>query len=164
MSMLKIVINPNPLLREIAEEVDLKAVGTKDFNKFLDSMMETMLAKDGVGLAAPQVNESIRVIVVNTKSGPLAMINPEIVKKSVSKDWDEEGCLSVPHTFGQVKRYRTIVCQFVGRDGQKKKIEAKGFFARIIQHEIDHLDGILYYDRINKDNPFQAIEGAVEIS
>lgn len=147
MSMLKIVINPNPLLRKIAEEVDLKAVGTKDFNKFLDSMMETMLAKDGVGLAAPQVNESIRVIVVNTKNGPLPMINPEIIKKSINKEWDEEGCLSVPHTFGQVKRYRTVICQFVDREGQKKKIEAKGFFARIIQHEIDHLDGILFIDK-----------------
>lgn len=147
MSILSILIEPDKRLRQLSDKVSLKAISDKDFGKFLDNMVETMIAKDGVGLAAPQVGENIRVITVNTKQGPLAMLNPEITKKSLSKDWDEEGCLSVPNTWGQVKRHRTVHCQFFDRAGQKQKIEASGLLARVIQHEVDHLDGILFIDK-----------------
>jgi len=145
--MLDILINPNPLLRQRAAELkdgDLKNSRLLDL---IADMSETMLAKDGVGLAAPQIGDSRRLIVVNTRDGILAMINPVITARSLTKEWDEEGCLSIPNTFGQVKRHKKIRCQFLTAAGKNKKIEAKGLLARVIQHEIDHLDGILFIDK-----------------
>jgi peptide deformylase len=110
-------------------------------------MKETMLKKDGVGLAAPQIGKNKRIITVNTKDGVIAMINPRILNKSFLKEWDEEGCLSVPGIYGKVKRSKKLKCEFFDMDKKKNIISAQGFFARIIQHEIDHLDGILFIDK-----------------
>jgi len=150
MSILKIAINPDPVLRKIAKEIDKKDFDTKWMKDFFVDMAETMINRDGIGLAAPQVSESIRLIVVNTKTGPMIMINPVIRKKSLIKEWDEEGCLSVPHTFGQVRRHKVIRVSFVDEVGQSRQIEARGLLARVIQHEIDHLDGILFIDKAKK--------------
>jgi peptide deformylase len=106
-----------------------------------------MFTDDGVGLAAPQVGQSIRLITVTTQDGAQAMFNPEITKRSLLKEWGEEGCLSVPNTFGDVKRYKKITCTFIDVQGQKRILPAKGLMARVIQHEIDHLDGILFIDK-----------------
>jgi peptide deformylase len=155
MSILKIIIHPNEILRQTAQAVDLNQLSTNYWQKLIADMIETMIQRDGVGLAAPQIGQSIRLIVVNTKTGPMAMVNPEIYKKSLTKEWDEEGCLSLPHTFGQVKRHKSLRCRFIDEAGQERQIEAKGLLARVIQHEVDHLDGILFIDKaksITTDN------------
>ena len=110
-------------------------------------MAATMIKKDGVGLAAPQIGRHIRLIVVNTQDGPICLINPVLKQKSWRREWGEEGCLSVPDVFGQVKRYKKVVCVFYNQKGEKKIITAQGLLARILQHEIDHLDGILFIDK-----------------
>jgi len=112
-----------------------------------EDLEETMIKKEGIGLAAPQVGENIRLIVINTKKGPILMFNPKIMKKSWLKEWGEEGCLSVPLVFGDVNRHKKITCVFCNRKGAKEKINASGLLARVIQHEIDHLDGILFIDK-----------------
>lgn len=145
--ILKIVTNPSKILRKVSEDFDVSKLNSKEWQKFLDSMAETMLKRDGVGLAAPQIGKNIRIIVVNTKDGIIHAINPKIIKKSILQEWDEEGCLSVPDTFGKVKRYKNITCTYLDRQGIKQELKANGFLARIFQHEIDHLDGILFIDK-----------------
>jgi peptide deformylase len=145
--LLKIIKNPNPILRKKSTLVDLKKINEKDFKILIEDMKHTMLKKDGVGLAAPQIGKNKRIITVNTKDGVIAMINPRIINKSFLKEWDEEGCLSVPGIYGKVKRSKKLKCEFFDMDKKKNIISAQGFFARIIQHEIDHLDGILFIDK-----------------
>ena len=147
MPILNIVLNPDPFLRQRSLEIPLAEVKSGSLRQVIVDMVETMFAKDGVGLAAPQVHIAKRLIVVNTKQGALAMINPTLSKLSFGQEWDEEGCLSLPHTFGKVKRHKTVRCDFITEAGEKKRIEAKGLLARVIQHEIDHLDGILFIDK-----------------
>ncbi len=142
---LTLVINPNPRLRERSRELELKEISS--LINFAQDMSEAMIVHDGVGLAAPQIGHNIRLIIINTPSGPQAMFNPQITKKSWLKKWGEEGCLSVPNTFGDVKRHKKITCSFIDLTGEKKVVEAVDMMARIIQHEIDHLDGILFIDK-----------------
>lgn len=150
MSILNILTDPNEILRRPSAPIDKERLKYGSFQALVSDMAETMLVKDGIGLAAPQVGHNLRLIVVNTKDGVMPMINPLITKKSLSKDWDEEGCLSVPNTFGDVKRPKKIRVKFLQADGSPKHIEAEGLLARVIQHEIDHLDGILFIDKAKK--------------
>lgn len=143
-----IITNPNPLLRNKSAELDFSKYSKKEINKLCDSMTATMLESDGVGLAAPQIGKNIRVVIVNTADGPISLINPKITKKSLIKEWGEEGCLSVPDVFGQVKRHKKISCQYFNQSGKNIKLKAEGLFARVIQHELDHLDGILFIDKM----------------
>lgn len=145
--ILNIILNPNPVLRKKSVEVEVKKVNTENFKKLFRDMAFTMLKKDGVGLAAPQIGKNIRLITINIEGRPFIMINPEIKRKSIKKEWGEEGCLSVPRTFGKVLRHFKIQCVFINALGKKDKISASGFIARIIQHELDHLDGILFVDK-----------------
>jgi peptide deformylase len=116
-------------------------------------MVETMYAKDGVGLASVQVGESKQLCVIaknyNTlnKKQDLCLINPSWTKLSVFKAWDEEGCLSVPGVYGKVKRYTKIKVQALDSNGKLLEFVAEDFFARIIQHEVDHLNGILFIEK-----------------
>ncbi len=142
---LPIITNPNPILRKKSAEI--KQTQKKQFQQLCLDMAKTMKEKDGVGLAAPQIGQNIRLIVINTKDGAVCMINPEITKKSLTKEWGEEGCLSVPDVFGKVKRNKKIICKYLDKTGKEKKIEAQGLMARVIQHEIDHLDGVLFIDK-----------------
>lgn len=144
---LKIVTNPNPILRKVSIEISPEEISSKKMNELCLNMAETMIKKDGVGLAAPQVGKNIRAVVVNTKEGPIFMINPKIKNKSLTKEWGEEGCLSVPGIFGQVKRHKNLTCVFYDIRGEKNQMKAKGLLARVIQHEVDHLDGILFIDK-----------------
>jgi peptide deformylase len=146
-NILPITTSPNPNLRKKSREIASKTLKSEEFINLCKEMEETMLKKDGVGLAAPQIGESIRLIVVNTKNGVIAMLNPELVKKSWAKEWGEEGCLSVPGVFGEVKRHKTVSCNYMSLSGEKKCLDSKGLLARILQHEIDHLDGILFIDK-----------------
>ena len=145
--ILKIVTHPNPILRKVSKDFDIANISKKEFQSFFDDMEATMVKKDGVGLAAPQIGKNIRVIILNTKDGLICAVNPVISKKSIIYEWDEEGCLSVPETFGKVKRHKNVTCTYIDRNGMKQILKAKGFLARIIQHEVDHLDGILFIDK-----------------
>jgi len=146
----EILIHPNKILHKKSEPVKASSILSAKFKKLITDMAETMLAKDGVGLAAPQIGESIRVIVVNTKDGVLPLINPEIKKKSWRQETDEEGCLSVPGVYGYVKRPANIEVSGLTQTGEKIDLKAKGLLARVIQHEVDHLDGILFIDKAKR--------------
>ena len=148
--MLQIVTNPNPILRQKAQEISLPEIKTPAMQKLVLDMVETMLIKDGIGLAAPQINKSIRLIIVNTQDGVLAIFNPVITKKSWTKETDEEGCLSIQGCHAIVKRAYGIEVKGYDRQGEEIKMKAKGLLARVLQHEIDHLDGILFIDKAKK--------------
>ena len=148
--ILPIIINPHPTLRKKAKTIALDNIKTLEFQALCRGLEQTMIEKDGVGLAAPQVDKSMRLIAVNAKDGVICMVNPEIIKLSWLKEWGNEGCLSVPDTFGQVKRYKKITCKYYDPKGKAAAISAAGLLARVIQHEIDHLDGILFIDKATR--------------
>lgn len=148
--ILPIFTNPDPILREKATEIKPEEIQTDEMQSLCFNMSETMAERDGVGLAAPQVGKSVRMIVVNTKNGSLCMINPKITKQSWGKEWDTEGCISLPGIYGDVKRHKKVTCEYLDKKGKKQKIEANGLMARVIQHETDHLDGILFIDKAKR--------------
>lgn len=150
MAMLEIVTEPNPVLRERATEVDIARWKAEDLRALAADMELTMKKAPGVGLAAPQIGKSIRLIVVERTSKTLQLINPEIVGHSLRKQTLEEGCLSVPAKYGLIKRWKSIKVRAQNLDGTPFEIEAKGFLAQIFQHEIDHLNGVLYIDKAVK--------------
>lgn len=155
MSIRPIVTVPHPVLRRKARPV-------KDFGpelqQLIDDMIETMRAAPGVGLAAPQVNVPLRVIVVEfgdeeDESVPprlWAVVNPEIVRQSRETEIGTEGCLSIPKILGDVERPVAITVRGQNRHGQPVKYKLRGWVARIFQHEIDHLNGVLFTDRAVK--------------
>jgi peptide deformylase len=146
-NILEIKTDPDPLLRKISPPIDKDTLSRKDFKQLCEDMSKTMQEKDGIGLAAPQIGRNIRMIVVNGNNGPFCLINPEITKRSFAKTWAEEGCLSLPGIFGEVQRHKKINCIYLDENGKKQKIQATDLTARILQHEIDHLDGILFIDK-----------------
>jgi peptide deformylase len=154
MSILKVARMGHPVLRQKARPIVPKELKTVLLQKFIDDMIETMQEYSGVGLAAPQVHESLRVFVAHLDpegrgSGePIAVINPEIevIGTNVIEGW--EGCLSIPDIRGRVIRASEICVSAVDRHGKRIEINAKDFPARVIQHETDHLDGILFFDRM----------------
>ena len=151
--VVKIITEPNPILRQKAELIALADLNTASLQNLIKNLVETMYQKDGVGMAAPQIGESIRLCVITKKYNPLdkkkdlILINPCWEKISIFKSWDEEGCLSVPLTYGKVRRYRKIKVKAWDEEGKVLNFTADDFFARIIQHEIDHLEGILFIDK-----------------
>ncbi len=149
--LLNIITHPNDILRKKC--VEIKKVDEKIRQLVLD-MEHTMLEKDGIGLAAPQVGQNINLILINTKDGYIHMINPKITKKSWFKSIEEEGCLSLPNIFGKVKRSKKIRVIYNDKDNNKHKLKAEGMLARVIQHEVDHLNGVLFIDYLKKkDRP-----------
>ncbi len=146
--ILPMVTKPSPILREISVDVKEEEIKTKKFKELCLSMKKTMREKKGVGLAAPQIGINKRIIIVRTEDKILCMINPKITKKSWAKALDEEGCLSIPGVYGKVKRHKKINCSYTNIDGNKRKLKAQDMFARIIQHEIDHLNGVLFIDKV----------------
>nr|PZN42022.1 MAG: peptide deformylase [Bacillota bacterium] len=146
MAILPIVTHPHPVLRKKAKPVQKINASIR---KLIDDMTETMYAAPGVGLAAPQVGVSKRIIVVDAQdgSGLFQVINPEIVAAEDFGVMGTEGCLSIPGLVGDVPRYRKVRVTGLNRDGHRIWIDAEGWLARIFQHEIDHLDGILYIDK-----------------
>ncbi|KKQ60512.1 MAG: Peptide deformylase [Parcubacteria group bacterium GW2011_GWE2_38_18] len=143
-----IIKNKNPILRKVSAEIAPAKYGSNQLKKLFVDMTATMYKKDGIGLAAPQISKSIRMVVINTTDGPICMINPVITKRSTTQELGEEGCLSVPGVFGQVNRYKSVDCQFIDENGQRNLIKANKMMARVIQHELDHLDGILFIDKL----------------
>lgn len=155
MALLKLYTYPDKILSQKCEKV---AEVTDDIRKLLDDMLETMYADKGVGLAAPQIGLAKRIIVVDdkvTEDGvrgphPLYMVNPEIIKKSEEKIWFNEGCLSVPGQCAEVERHYAVTVRYLDYNGKEQTLEAEDYLAVILQHETDHLDGILYIDRISR--------------
>jgi len=144
MSRLEIKTNPDPILREKAKKI---SEITPEIKRLILDMAETMKKANGIGLAAPQIGQSIRLCVINTEKGHLALINPTITWKSLRKENEEEGCLSVPGIFKPVKRSKIIYVKALNQDNKEIKFRASGLFARVIQHEVDHLDGVLITDK-----------------
>jgi len=145
-----IITHPNEILRKKSEEIDISKIKSAKMKIFLSDMKETMLEKDGVGLATPQIGKNIRIIIVNNNGEITTMINPKITKKSWARKIAQEGCLSIPNVFGDVKRHKKIKCVFYDESGEKKSLAVSDLPARIIQHEIDHLEGILFIDKLEK--------------
>ena len=149
----EIVTDGHPVLRKVAKRVDPKEIADPLFQQLIDDMFETMYAAPGVGLAAPQVNVSKRLFVMDTgeddehpEGGRYVVINP---KFEVAEDEVEmtEGCLSVPGYVGEITRFNHVVVSGLDRGAKKIRLEGHGLFAQALQHEIDHLDGRLYVDR-----------------
>ena len=154
MTKLKIYEYPHPILRQRAERV---AKVDDELRKLLDNMLETMYAAEGVGLAAPQVGVSKRIVVIDVshadegeERAPMFLINPEIVWHSEEQSCQFEGCLSVPEQRAEVERYTKVRVHYQDYDGKEQEILAEGLLAIALQHEIDHLDGILYIDHISR--------------
>jgi peptide deformylase len=153
MALLPLRYEPDPILREKA-----KRIKTFDGNlrKLVDDMFETMHANAGVGLAAPQIGQSIRLLVAELEPDPkenergfkVALCNPEIVKSSVETEEGPEGCLSIPGWIGEVPRHVSVTVKAQTPEGKEVRIKADHYFARVLQHEIDHLNGVLFTDRV----------------
>jgi peptide deformylase len=154
MSILKVARMGHPVLRQKARAIEPKELKTVPLQKLIDDMIDTMREYTGVGLAAPQVHESLRVFVAHLDaegrgtSEPIAIINPEIhvIGNQMIEGW--EGCLSIPDIRGRVPRAAEIRVSALDRTGKRIEINARDFPARVIQHEADHLNGILFFDRM----------------
>lgn len=143
MALRYIVKHPDPVLRKVAKPVSRIDA---HIHKLLDDMAETMVAANGVGLAAPQVGILKRVIVIDVGEGLIELINPEIIEMSGEQD-GPEGCLSIPGMTGEVKRAATCRVRGLNRLGEPIEVVGEGLLARALQHEIDHLNGVLFIDR-----------------
>lgn len=150
MSILNILKHPNPALRQKSKEVSVSDIKKPEIQKFIKALTHTMVVKDGIGLSAPQVGKLMRIIAINKKEGSFVLINPKIVRKSWKKNEGEEGCLSLPGIFGLVKRNSKIKVCFYDKTGEKIILKTDGLFARVIQHEFDHLEGVLFIDKTKK--------------
>jgi peptide deformylase len=166
MSILKVARMGHPVLRARAKPLEPADIKSARFQQLIDDMFETMQEYQGVGLAAPQVHESVRLFVAGFAPGPdddeeddeegeaedrvplMALINPEIsvIGDDTADDW--EGCLSIPDIRGRVTRAREITVKAFDRRARRIEINVRGFTARVIQHETDHLDGVLFFDRM----------------
>jgi peptide deformylase len=160
MAILKVARMGHPVLRARARAIDPADIRSPRIQQLIDDMFETMREYQGVGLAAPQVHESLRLFVAGLETDPgdhdddrpgvprMALINPEITPVGLESIEDWEGCLSIPDIRGRVPRARQISVQAYDRSGKRIELRASGFTARVIQHETDHLDGILFFDRM----------------
>lgn len=190
--LLPIITAPNPILREKAREITKEELLSEKIQQLILDMGETMKKANGIGLAAPQVNESLRIICIDARecdqsgsirkkiypslSAPLRqrglpaqaggqatslkegiltngneifiLVNPRVTWGSLTKVIMKEGCLSIPETYGQIKRSKNIRVKCLNANGEKVKFKATELFARVLQHEIDHLDGVLFTDRL----------------
>ena len=158
--MLTIITDENPILRKKSIPINPKEIQTKELKKLYKNMIDTMQIKNGIGLAAPQIGKNICLIVIQLETIPnikqifkknlsnVIMINPKITRKSWSKESGEEGCLSIPDVYGKVKRYKKITCTYLDADNKLQKIKVEKLLARVIQHEIDHLNGVLFTDKV----------------
>ncbi|KKW42021.1 MAG: Peptide deformylase [Candidatus Magasanikbacteria bacterium GW2011_GWA2_56_11] len=162
--MLPIVTIPAPSLRERSREIDRRFVLLPETQRFIAALIPAMYHYDGIGLAAPQAGNNIRVCVIGkyalhrderpgddnqetTDETDLVLVNPSYRRLSKKTTADTEGCLSVPGYYGTVKRHKDILVTALTQQGETIEFEAHNFFARVIQHEVDHLDGILFIDR-----------------
>ena len=152
MSVKAILIEPNKLLREISSPVE--KIGNEE-RKLMDDMLDTMYAAPGIGLAAIQIGVPKRIIVMDigrdeNKKEPRYFVNPVIKNRNKEKAIYEEGCLSVPDQFAEIERPNTCEVEYLDYQGEKQLLKADGLLATCIQHEMDHLEGILFIDHLSK--------------
>ena len=152
MTIKPLIILPDPILREVSKPIETV---DSEVKKLADNMLETMYDAPGIGLAAIQIGVARRMLVLDvSKDGdhkaPLVFINPEVVKASDARSVYEEGCLSIPDYYAEVERPATITVRYLDRDGKEQLTEADGLLATCLQHEIDHLNGVLFIDHISK--------------
>jgi len=155
MSILKVARMGHPVLRTRARELDPTEIRTAVFQKLIDDMIETMAEYEGIGLAAPQVHEGVRLFVagIDGKGDDLKVvpfINPVITPIGEERVEDWEGCLSIPEIRGKVPRARDVVIKALDRRGKPFELTLKNYPARVVQHETDHLDGVLFFDRMRE--------------
>mgnify|MGYP001188274003 CR=1 FL=1 len=147
-----IIIEPDPILRKKCEP--LEKVDT-DTRKLMDDMLETMYAAPGIGLAAVQIGILKRLVVIDIsrdeeKKNPIFLINPEIINQSKKISVYEEGCLSIPGQFAEIERPAECTLKYIDYNGKEKELKADGLLATCVQHEVDHLNGILFIDYLSK--------------
>ena len=152
MAILKLFEYPHPVLKQKTEKVEKV---DNEIKKLLDDMLETMYASNGCGLAAPQIGVSKRIVVIDIaredeEPTPLYMVNPEIVWRSEEKVCGEEGCLSVPGQRAEVERFASVKIKYLDYEGKEQELLAEDFLAIAVQHELDHLDGVLYIDHLSR--------------
>jgi len=152
MSIKPLVILPDPLLRQVSKPVEHVDDAVR---RLAGDMLETMYEAPGIGLAAVQVGEPLRMVVIDlAKEGeppaPQVFINPRIVARSDERSVYEEGCLSIPDYYAEVERPAAVTVDYLDRDGHAQQVAAEGLLATCLQHEIDHLDGVLFIDHISK--------------
>ena len=158
MALLPILSFPDPRLRTIAKPVETV---TDDIRQLAADMFETMYEAPGIGLAATQVDHHIQLIVMDlseNKDQPMVFINPKVTSLTEEMLPYEEGCLSVPQIYDKVERPSRVKINAIGLDGQAFEMEADGLLAVCIQHEMDHLDGIMFTDKIDKKNPYKNMD------
>ena len=152
MTIRPLILLPDPVLRQVSKPVERV---DDDLLRFADDMFETMYDAPGIGLAAIQVGEPLRMLVIDLAKDdqpkePHIFINPEIVKRSDGLNIHEEGCLSIPEYYAEVERPAEVTVKYIDREGKEQLIEADGLMATCLQHEIDHLNGVLFIDHISK--------------
>jgi peptide deformylase len=162
----EIITEGHPTLRKVAKRVGPGEIPDPIFQQFLDDMFETMYHAPGIGLAAPQINVSKRIFTVDLQDddpahGPLIVINPKFTLTEGEIE-ATEGCLSVPGMVGEMTRFEHVVCTGLDRKGQKIELDGVGLFGRCLQHEMDHLDGILYIDKAQNVRPAETEEELAE--
>ena len=146
-----IIIEPDPILRKKSDAIEKV---DDELRKLMDEMLETMYEAPGIGLAAVQIGILKRLIVIDIskeeKKNPIFLINPEIITKSKNKSVYEEGCLSLPGQFAEIERPAECLIKYLDYQGKQKKLKATGLMATCVQHEIDHLNGVLFIDYLSK--------------
>ncbi|WP_454288397.1 peptide deformylase [Rhizobium arsenicireducens] len=152
MTIKPLIILPDPLLRQVSTSIERVDA---DLRKLVDDMLETMYEAPGIGLAAIQVGVPRRLLVIDISKEdegkrPLVFINPEIIASSDERSVYEEGCLSIPDYYAEVERPASVTVKSIDRDGKEQVTEAEGLLATCLQHEIDHLNGILFIDHISR--------------
>ncbi|MFC5759905.1 MULTISPECIES: peptide deformylase [unclassified Rhizobium] len=152
MTIKPLIILPDPVLRQVSKPIERVDA---DLQRLSDDMLETMYDAPGIGLAAIQIGVARRMLVIDlSKEGeekqPLVFINPEIVSSSDERSVYEEGCLSIPDYYAEVERPAKVTVNYLDRDGKEQSVEADGLLATCLQHEIDHLNGVLFIDHISR--------------
>ena len=152
MALRRIITLPDPKLRVVSRRIERV---DEPLKKLIDDMIETMHEAPGIGLAAIQIAEPIRLLVIDIAKkeeppDPKVFVNPEIVWSSDERSTYEEGCLSIPEYYAEVERPARVRARFLDREGKPAEVLAEGLFATVLQHEVDHLDGVLFIDHISK--------------
>ncbi len=150
MAVQKVVKHPNEILRKKTRQLTLDDLHSSETKKLIRDMRETMFNQNGIGIAANQIGVDLNLALVRTEPEPTVLVNPKIIQRSWKKETMEEGCLSIPGVFGTMKRSYSIEVENTTLSGEKKRLKASGLFARVIQHEIDHLNGKLFIDGADK--------------
>ena len=149
---------PNPILKRKAKAV---AKITPDIHRLIQDMLETMYDAPGVGLAAPQIGVSLRIVVIDVSedhSSPMVFVNPKVTRLSKEKTSEQEGCLSIPGIVGEPVRSLSASMEGLDRNGKKRMREGEGLLARAFQHEVDHLNGTLFIDRVEDKSTIKEME------